>query len=126
MARIEDRFLRALAIATFIVYCGWNLFWLGLGQWPPALFLALTGLPAPTTGGIRSVAALLAGRWRESLHLNPGMAPILLILFLSLALLAREVWLRRPPRLPGWIVWSWCSLLATVWVWQIFNRAALS
>ncbi len=69
------RLLCILAVALFIVWCGWNLFWLSRGQPPSALFRALTGLPAPTTGGTRAGKALLAGDWRESLRWNPLAVP---------------------------------------------------
>jgi len=67
--------LRSVAAALAVIYIVWNVGWLSLGKVPPALFLALTGLPAPTTGGLHSIRALISGDWRLSLAWNPLAVP---------------------------------------------------
>ena len=64
-------FLRVLAGTLFVVYCFWQIFWLVQGKLAPALFRAATGIPAPTTGGTRSLIQLCQGDWRASLSWNP-------------------------------------------------------
>ncbi|MDY7011617.1 MAG: hypothetical protein SVV80_12845, partial [Planctomycetota bacterium] len=51
--------LRIFAAGLFLIYCFWWVFWLVRGKLPPALFLAITGLPSPTTGCTRSLQSLL-------------------------------------------------------------------
>ena len=48
-------------VLAFSGYAIWNLFWLAQAKVPPSIFTATTGLPCATTGGTRSVLALLAG-----------------------------------------------------------------
>lgn len=117
--RVFQRALRALAAALLAVYCLWNAFWLGQGRLPPSLFLALTGLPAPTTGGARSVLQLCRGNWRESLHLNPLAVPLGLLFLLSLSWVVGQSLRRQRPRLPAWLGWAWAVVLGVAWVVQL-------
>ena len=74
--RLVTSLLRAAAVASLSVYVGWNLFWLAQGEVPPALFLGLTGWPAPTTGGTRSLRELGLGHWGASLRWNAMTLPL--------------------------------------------------
>jgi len=111
--------LRVLALALLVVYCLWNVFWLGQGRLPPSLFLALTGLPAPTTGGARSVLQLCRGNWRESLRHNPLAVPLCLLFGLSLSWLVVQCLRRRRLSMPGWLGWAWAVVLGAAWVVQL-------
>ena len=97
------------------VYGVWQFYWLGMGQMPPALFLAVTGLPAPTTGGIRSVSCLLRGDWLGSLHHNAMTIPmsILAIGCVGWAMILASR--RGQVRLPKGIGLAWVVLLAMAW-----------
>jgi hypothetical protein len=82
--------LRTLAIALFVVYIAWNVFWLSHAKVPPSLFQTLTGLPCPTTGGTRSLRQMCQRNWRESLRYNSMTLPIGLMFGLSVAYLAAQ------------------------------------
>ena len=111
--------LRTTAAALAVVYVGWNAYWLAQAQIPPSLFKSLTGLPAPTTGGTRSLRQLLAGHWLESLRYNAMTVPICGLLVLTGGWLAGRGLRRRPPVLPNWIAWSWLLVLATAWLLKL-------
>lgn len=115
-------FRRALGLAGtagLTIYLGWNFFWLAQRRLPPSLFRAATGWPCPTTGGTRSLAALLDGDWSLSLRLNAMTVPILALLVLSLGWLAAQAVRRRRLRLPQALFWAWLSVLALAWVLKL-------
>ena len=75
------------------------------------MLTGLTGIPSPTTGGTRSIRALLAGEWRESLRLQPLAVPIVGWYFLTLALLIGNVFRHKKLRIPAWVFIGWAVLL---------------
>jgi hypothetical protein len=109
------RTLPRLALGLFVVYAGWNLWWLASGQWPDSLFHAATGWPCPSTGATRAFAAYLRGQWGEAFLLNPA-APVLLFLLLVSGgiLLVRAVRGQRL-RLPGYLGIAWGVVLVLAW-----------
>ena len=111
--------LRTAAAGTFGVYCLWWAYWLAHGQLAPALFLAITGLPAPTTGMARALGALADGRWRESFACNALTLPIVGLTVLSLGLVAVQALRRRPMVLPLSVVRSWVVLLVIAWILKL-------
>jgi hypothetical protein len=119
MRRLFHSVLRVLALALLVVYCLWNAFWLAQGRLAPSLFLALTGLPAPTTGATRATLQLCQGHWRESLRYNPLAVPLGLLFALCLGWLVAQALRRRRLRLPGWVAWAWAVVLGLAWVVQL-------
>ncbi len=115
--------LRAAATACFVVYAIWNAFWIWNATVPPSLLLALTGLPAPTTGGTRSVKALLAGNWAESLRSNSMTIPIASLLAASLICLVWQGMRGRRLSLPRWMAWSWGIVLMLAWILKLCGGA---
>ena len=111
--------LRTTALAGLVVYVGWNAYWLAQARMPPSLCKALTGFPAPTTGGTRSLRELLAGNWLESLRCNAMTVPLCLLLLLSGGWLAVQGLSRRRLALPNWIAWTWLVVLATAWLLKL-------
>jgi Protein of unknown function (DUF2752) len=111
--------LRAAAIGSFVVYCLWWGYWLAHGRLAPALFLAMTGLPAPTTGMSRALRAFVNGHWRESMAYNALTLPILGLTALSLGHAALQALRRRPMVLPQWIVRSWALVLVVAWILKL-------
>jgi hypothetical protein len=111
--------LRAAAVACFVVYAIWNAFWIWHAAIPPSLFLALTGLPAPTTGGTRSVRHLLAANWAESLRSNAMTVPIISLLAACLICLAWQGVRGRRLSLPRWMGWSWGIVLTLAWILKL-------
>lgn len=116
---IRQRSLRCLAISMLLIYSGWQAFWLAQGQVPPALFLALTGWPAPTTGGTRSLLALLDGNWRLSFHYNVMLLPMLAVVAVTFGWLSLNLRKLRTLSLPKPIVAAWGIVLAIAWAVKI-------
>jgi Protein of unknown function (DUF2752) len=117
--------LRVLTAALLVVYVGWQLFWLAQGRLPPALFLALTGLPAPTTGGTRSMRALFTGDWQAAVRYNPLALPMTLLFVASVAWLLTCGMTRGRWRLPRQFLVAWLALLAVAWVFKLGQYAFL-
>lgn len=110
------RGLRVAGITAAGVYLLWNLGWLSAGRVPPALFYALTGWPAPTTGALRAMAALAAGDWALSLRMNPLAVPMTALLAGTLGLLAWR-WRRDgKPTLPRAVAGVWLAMLLLGWL----------
>ncbi len=105
------------------VYGVWQVFWLGMGQLPPAIFLAVTGLPAPTTGGVRSVACLLRGDWLDSLHHNALAIPMAIMAIGCASWAVGQAYRRRQVRLPRSIGLAWVVVLALAWSIKLFQVA---
>jgi hypothetical protein len=115
-ARTLTRIVPLAALGLFVVYCGWNVAYLVWGRVPDSILHALTGLPCPTTGGVRSFAAYLQGHWLEGFLFNP-FAPLLAGLFLvSVAILAWRAVRRQRVRLPGSLGIAWLVCLGLAWV----------
>jgi Protein of unknown function (DUF2752) len=112
-------FLRAAAMGGFAGYCVWNVYWLAHGSLPPSIFVAVTGFPAPTTGGTRAVVHLWRGDVRESLRYNAMAIPILLLVAFTLGWLLRQAATRRRLLLPWSFFWAWAALLAVAWVLKL-------
>ena len=115
--------LRAVAAALAVVYCGWQVFWLTQGRIPPVLFLALTDLPAPTTGGTRSMVHLFAGRWRESLWENALALPIAVLFVLSVCWVLVQGLRSRRWRLPQGFLVAWLGTLGIAWAIKLVQHA---
>src|SRR5207253_3413552 len=111
--------------SLLFVYVCWQVFWLCQARVPPSLFLAFTGLPAPTTGGTRSLIQLCRGDWRGSLHYNPMAVPIILVLIATVGWLACQLVKRQRLYLPraSWL--AWLFVLAVAWVVKL-TQAALA
>ena len=117
------RALRCFAIAGLTVYGMWQLYWLSQGKLPPALFLAYTGLPAPTTGGRRSIACLLQGDWTGSLHHNAMAIPLSLLTIVCAIWPVNQFLRGRPIRLPKGTGMVWIAVLATAWCVKLMQVA---
>jgi hypothetical protein len=116
---VVQRFLRVAAIVSFTGYCIWNAYWLAQGKVPPSIFLAVTGLPAPTTGGTRAIVNLWQGELLESMRYNTMAIPILLLLAVTLGWLIRQAVTRRRLLVPFGFFWAWLAVLAIAWVLKL-------
>lgn len=112
------RALRVTAAALLVVYLGWQAVWLAQWRLPPALFLALTGWPAPTTGGTRAVASLVRGDWTASLRTNPLAIPMAALFGATLLATAWNLARHRKLHLSQAWLRAWLVLLALAWVVQ--------
>jgi hypothetical protein len=126
LVRIWHSALRCVAIGTVSVYGLWQVLWLGQGQLPPALFLAITGLPAPTTGGTHSVLCLLRGDWRGSLHHNAMAIPIAVLALGSVAWAVGQAFRRRRLHLPRGMGVAWVAVLALAWSIKLAQNALIT
>ena len=109
----RKRIATAFGASAFAAYVVWNLTWWYRGQWAPSVFLWLTGLPCPTTGGTRSLASLIRGDVATSLSTHPFAVPLALLFGLS----AYQAVTRG--RLAAWMPSAWFWLLAFSWVSKI-------
>ena len=85
------RILRWCAFFMFVYYVGWNLYFLAQGRLAPSILTGATGIPSPTTGGTRSLQALLRGDWLESLRCHPLTVPLIGWYALTVGLLVTRV-----------------------------------
>ncbi|MEX0745090.1 MAG: DUF2752 domain-containing protein [Phycisphaeraceae bacterium] len=115
--------LRLSAGGAAAMYVVWNVAWLTSGQLPPALFYAITGWPAPTTGSTRALLALFELDWRRSLTLNPLALPLAGLLVVTVAWPAARWCCGRRASLPG--MWPWLWLAAFVLGWAGHAAVAL-
>lgn len=111
-----QRILRSIAFAMLVVYLVWQVYWLAQGTIPPSLLMAATGIPAPTTGGTRSLKALLDGDWRLSLYHNAMTLPIMAISLYSLVQIVAQKWRGTKINLPRRIVIAWVVILSLAWI----------
>ncbi len=107
--------LRCCAIAMIATYGVWQVYWLSRGQLPPAILLAATGLPAPTTGGTRSLVCLIQGDLVGSLQHNAMTIPIIFMAFGSVAWVTGQAMRGNRARLPNRIGLAWFVLLLLAW-----------
>jgi len=115
--------LRCFAAAGIAIYVAWQILWLSQGQLPPALLLALTGLPAPTTGGCRSIACIFQGDWMGTLKCNAMAIPLSLLTIACVAWPAIQFYLGRPIRLPSGTGLAWVIVLALAWSIKLIQVA---
>lgn len=105
-------------LALLGIYIAWNAWWLAQARIPPALMKAITGLPAPTSGGTRSAMQLLQGNVAASLYYNPMTVPICLLLALTLfQVLRRGV-------ADAWLAPAWSLLLLIAWLLKLASPTA--
>jgi hypothetical protein len=110
------RFPGILGSVAFALYLAWNIRWLTAGMIPPSILLGVFGIPAPTTGMIRSTMAFLHGDWNSAFLWNPFTLPF----YFVLAWTALEISLRflRKQRLviskPLTITWP--AMLLAAWI----------
>jgi hypothetical protein len=115
-AGLRRQVVRATALCAFVGYVVWNAVWLSRGRIPPSILLGLTGLPCPTTGGVRSLQALSRGEVLLALHFNP-LTPVYLLLLGGTAwMLAGRMLRRRPLLLPSYMGWAWGISLGLGWI----------
>lgn len=114
-----SRMLGIAGAVSLAGYVGWNVYWLGQGRIPPAIFLALTGVPAPTTGGTRAMSALFAGDFAGMLHHNALALPLAILFIATLG----RPWFSRPRRIPPILVRTWVVLLTAAWVVKLTQAA---
>ena len=107
--------LRTIAASVLIVYVGWNLYWISQATVPPSLFLAITGLPCPTTGGTRAMLLLAQGDWRGSLQVHPLAVPLALLLLATLGQWLRNLLVYRRSTVPSGYGVAWLILLSISW-----------
>jgi hypothetical protein len=105
------------------IYGGWQVYWLGHGQLPPALLLAVTGLPAPTTGGTRSVLCLMRADWEGSLHHNAMAIPIILLALGNAAWVVGQAYRGRRLCLPRGTGIAWVVVLTVAWLIKLAQVA---
>jgi hypothetical protein len=114
---------RSTAWGLLVVYCVWNAWWILQLRIPPALFLAITGLPCPTTGGTHSMLCLLRGDWEESLRWNLLTIPIVVLVGFTLCCVGRCLRARQPVLLHRRFLFAWGALLAVAWACKLLGNS---
>jgi hypothetical protein len=117
--RLVALFVKAAALGMFGFYLLWNVYWLGQGRLPDSILKAFIGIPCPTTGCTRSIAALVHGEWLQSFLWNP-IALIYISLFMgSAGLLAHQALKGKRLALPPAVVLLWAGSLAVGWILKL-------
>ena len=109
------RWPNVVGLSLLAVYISWNVYWLASGAVPPSMLTGLTGLPSPTTGGTRSVMALLDGDLARSLYFNPMTLPLIGLMAVTVGQIAVK---RRGD---DWLVTAWVVLLSVAWVIKLLS-----
>ena len=115
------RVLTVLALSALGAYCGWWLFWLVQGSLPPAPLLAMTGLPAPTTGYTRSLCCAFDGDFASSFLYNAFALPISLLLATSVVWIGVRAVRRQTVRLPACFLHLWVITLSAAWITKLMG-----
>lgn len=100
-------------VCAFAGYVAWNIHWLASARIPPSILTELTGIPCPTTGGTRSLLALLEGDWSSSLSYNAMTVPLILLLGMTMIQVSR----RRV--VDPWLGKAWLGVLGLAWVLKL-------
>jgi hypothetical protein len=124
MKRLLCRWRALLGWTILVGYIGWNAYWWCRGRLAPSILRALTGIPAPTTGGTRALRALAQGDWDESLRCNPFALPIAILFVLSAAIPVSQLFRGRKPQLSRPWLFAWAVLLAAAWVAKLLGDPA--
>ena len=101
--------------SLFVFYVGWNVYWITQYRIPPSMLKGLSGLPAPTTGGTRSLLALANGAVLESLYFNPMTLPFVGLLLFTVAQAAKRGSANRT------VFSAWIWLLSIAWVIKLMS-----
>ena len=111
--------VKAAALGAFSLYLFWNAYWIGMGEIPDSILRAFAGIPSPTTGGTRSIVALIHREWAQSLLWNP-------LTIVYMALMASSVWLLghqamggKRLALPPILAWLWAGSLVAGWILKL-------
>jgi len=108
--------VRILSLGAFAFYLIWNARWIAKGRVPPSILKFFTGIPCPTTGGTRSLLALLHGDWQLSLRFNPFLLVYLFLVVYSVAVLLRQLLRHERLALRPAVAWTWCVALTLGWI----------
>ena len=111
--------IRAVALGMFCFYLAWNAFWLASGEVPDSILKAFTGIPCPTTGGTRSLVALMRGEWQQSLLWNPLTLAYVALMAGSLGLLGHQLLKGKRLALPPAFALLWAGFLAAGWILKL-------
>lgn len=115
------RILACIAATCFAFYLGWNVFFIVQFQVPPSIMSSLLGIPAPTTGGLRSIRYLLQGDLALSIQANAFGIPLTLLFFMTLGLTFLQIVRNQRLSLPRWNVAAWAIVLSLAWVFKLFG-----
>jgi hypothetical protein len=116
MRAFRPNLMKPVAIVCFSGYCVWNCYFLMLGVVPDSILHAATGLPCPTTGGVRSMVAYLHGDFAQGFLYNP-FAPVFIVLFcVSVSLLAHKAYHKKPLVISSLLTYAWALSLVSAWL----------
>lgn len=110
------RALNIFGLSALVGYCAWWSYWLTKGQFPAAPIRVLSGLPAPSTGCVRSLDSLLHGDFQLSFYWNPFSLPITGLFALSVGWLAVRGIRGKELLLPSCFLPAWVVLLLLAWI----------
>jgi hypothetical protein len=115
-ARLTDLFIQPVAFGMFGFYLLWNVAWLWSGAIPPSILTAITGIPCPTTGGTRSLVAVLRGEWIQAILWNPLMPVYVGLLVYSATALGLQFIRRERLVLRRAVARFWMLALVMGWI----------
>lgn len=107
-----------------VLYGGWNAFFLVQGKFPDSVFRVVTGLPCPTTGGIRSIQAFARGEWLNAFLWNPFVPVFILLAGWSAVRLVRAWRQKNPLLLSRGLTACWFLALGGAWITKFILGSA--
>lgn len=113
--RLIYQVTRGIAFGLFGFYLLWNAAWLFSGVLPPSILTEATGIPCPTTGVTRGMAAILNGDWVQALLWNPLMPVYAGLLIYSAIVLGLQFIRRKRLVLRPIIARFWMLALTMGW-----------
>lgn len=120
----RERILRGAAFSSFLLYLGWNAWWLSTFRVPPSILLGVFGIPAPTTGMTRACRALFADNIMASLSWNAFTLPLIALFAWSFARFLQGVFRGHFTPLSRLVVWLWIFVLTGAWVTKLLQGPA--
>jgi hypothetical protein len=119
VVKFSREILPRAAVLAGMFYLAWNVYFLGNGKLPPSILYHLTGVPAPTPGGVRAGVALLDLRILDSLRMNPFLVPFIVLLLLASVQIVRSAYTSGRWAMSPLLTKVWLVTLAIGWIYQV-------
>lgn len=118
---VYHRLLALCAFLGFILYVGWNMFYVSKGNIPPSILYKLTGIPSPTTGMYRSFIGIVQMDYRVYITNNPFVIPFIILLLYTIVIIATKYKNEQPLRISNSMGLSYMLVFAISEIWMLIK-----